>query len=69
MCSDIVFEAKGLQLEGVFFLSLYPEVEVASPIIDVWSIILNNEEQFWDEISQKRNVYCSTLMLVSNSTI
>ncbi|PWA72729.1 hypothetical protein CTI12_AA262800 [Artemisia annua] len=61
--SDIVFNGKGLQIEGVFFLSLYPEVEVAAPIIDVWSIILNNEEQFRYELSQKRNVYCSTLML------
>ncbi|PWA77309.1 ulp1 protease family, C-terminal catalytic domain-containing protein [Artemisia annua] len=61
--SDIVFNGKGLQIEGVFFLSLYPEIEVAAPIIDVWSIILNNEEQFRDELSQKRNVYCSTLML------
>ena len=69
MCSDIVFNGKGLQIEGVFFLSLYPEVEVASTIIDVWSIILNNEEEFRDELSGKRNVYCSTLMLVSISTI
>ncbi|PWA62256.1 hypothetical protein CTI12_AA365670 [Artemisia annua] len=60
---EIVFNGKGLQLEGVFFLSLYPEVEVASPIIDLWSIILNNEEEFRDELSGKRNVYCSTLML------
>ena len=69
MCSDIVFESNGLQIEGVFFLSLYPEVEVDAPVIDVWSKILNYEEQFRDDISQKRNVYCTTLMLVSNSTI
>ena len=69
MCSEIVFESNGLQIEGVFFLSLYPEVEVAAPVIDVWSKILNYEEQFRDDISQKRNVYCTTLMLVSNSTI
>lgn len=69
MCSDIVFKGKGLELEGVFFLSLYPEMEVASNIIDLWSFILNKEEQFRDELSGKRNVYCGTLMLVSNSTI
>lgn len=69
MGSDIVFDGKGYELEGMYFLSLYPEVEVASIIIDVWSIILNNEEQFRDEPSGKRHVYCRTVMLVSNTII
>lgn len=71
MCSDIIFSGKGLELECVFFFSLYPEIQVASRIIDVWSIVLNDEEQFRDKLSGKglRHVYCGTTMLVSKLSI
>ncbi|GJX05102.1 ulp1 protease family, C-terminal catalytic domain-containing protein [Tanacetum coccineum] len=41
---DIVFASKGLELECLWFLSLYPEIKVDASVIDVWSDVLNHEE-------------------------
>ncbi|PWA58132.1 ATP synthase CF1 alpha subunit, chloroplast [Artemisia annua] len=60
---DIIFSGKGLQLECVFFFSLYPEIRVASIIIDAWSIVLNDEEKFRDKLSGNTHVYCHTSIL------
>nr|GFA98410.1 ulp1 protease family, C-terminal catalytic domain-containing protein [Tanacetum cinerariifolium] len=52
-----------LVIEGVYFLSLYPEIEVASTMIDLWTLVLNNEEQHKDKLSGDGNVYCHTVMM------
>ncbi|GKD53010.1 ulp1 protease family, C-terminal catalytic domain-containing protein, partial [Tanacetum coccineum] len=54
---------KGFGIEGVYFLSLYLEIKVASTIIDLWTLVLNNEEQHRDKISGDGNVYCHTVMM------
>ncbi|GJZ02127.1 hypothetical protein Tco_0520088 [Tanacetum coccineum] len=65
---DIVFEKKkGFGIKGVYFLSLYPEIEVASAIIDLWTLVLNNEEQHRDKLSGDGNVYCHTVMMTQHS--
>ncbi|GJY51106.1 hypothetical protein Tco_0441953 [Tanacetum coccineum] len=38
---------------------LYSKVEVASSIVDVWSVILNHEERFRNMLSGVGNVYCN----------
>ncbi|GKG01088.1 hypothetical protein Tco_0305793, partial [Tanacetum coccineum] len=43
---DIVFTKKGLKLECLWFLSLYPEIKVAANVIDAWSDVLNHEEKY-----------------------
>ncbi|GJU75747.1 ulp1 protease family, C-terminal catalytic domain-containing protein [Tanacetum coccineum] len=58
---------KGFGIEGVYFLSLYPEIEVASTIIDLWTLVLNNEEQHRDKLSGDGNVYCHTVMMTQHS--
>ncbi|GJX05101.1 ulp1 protease family, C-terminal catalytic domain-containing protein [Tanacetum coccineum] len=64
---DIVFDRKkGFGIEGVYFLSLYPEIEVASTIIDLWTLVLNNEEQHRDKLSGDGNVYCHTVMMMES---
>ncbi|GKA37063.1 ulp1 protease family, C-terminal catalytic domain-containing protein [Tanacetum coccineum] len=60
-------EKNGVGIECVFFLSLYPEIEVASTIIDLWTLVLNNEEQHRDKLSGDGNVYCHTVMLTQHS--
>ncbi|GKA88922.1 hypothetical protein Tco_0810734 [Tanacetum coccineum] len=60
---DIVFSGKGLQLECVWFLSLHPEIQVFSNIIDVWTTILNNEDKFRDKSTFSNNLYCTTHIL------
>ncbi|GJT80249.1 ulp1 protease family, C-terminal catalytic domain-containing protein [Tanacetum coccineum] len=65
---DIIFEEKkGVGIECVFFLSLYPEIQVASTIIDLWTLVLNNEEQHRDKLSGDGNVYCHTVMMTHHS--
>ncbi|GJY22987.1 ulp1 protease family, C-terminal catalytic domain-containing protein [Tanacetum coccineum] len=65
---DIVFERKkGFGIEGVYFLSLYPKIEVASTIIDLWILVLNNEEQHRDKLSGDGNVYCHMVMMTQHS--
>ncbi|GJZ65673.1 hypothetical protein Tco_0622369 [Tanacetum coccineum] len=54
-------------IECVFFLSLYPEIQVASTIIDLWTLVLNNEEQHRDKLSGDGNVYCLTVMMTHHS--
>ncbi|GKB33373.1 ulp1 protease family, C-terminal catalytic domain-containing protein [Tanacetum coccineum] len=66
--SDIVFDRKnGFGIEGVYFLSLYPKIEVASTIINLWTLVLNNEEQHRDKLSGDGNVYCHTVMMTQHS--
>nr|GEW03941.1 hypothetical protein [Tanacetum cinerariifolium] len=67
MYSDIVFDRKKFGIEGVYFLSLYPEIEVASIIIDLWTLVLNNEEQQRDKLLGDGNVYCHTAMMTQHS--
>ncbi|GJR76761.1 hypothetical protein Tco_0089126 [Tanacetum coccineum] len=54
-------------IECVFFLSLYPEIQVASTIIDLWTLVLNNKEQHKDKLSGDGNVYCHTVMMIHHS--
>ena len=65
MCSDIVFKTKQYKLECNFFKTLFPDVEVAAPILDAWSIVLNHEEKYRKKMSVEANVYCKTGILVS----
>nr|GEW13682.1 ulp1 protease family, C-terminal catalytic domain-containing protein [Tanacetum cinerariifolium] len=58
---------KRFGIEAVYFLSLYPEIEVASTIIDLWTLVLNNEEQHRDKLSGDCNVYCHTIMITQHS--
>ncbi|GJZ69431.1 ulp1 protease family, C-terminal catalytic domain-containing protein [Tanacetum coccineum] len=60
---DIIFTGKGLQIECIWFLSLYPEIQLSSNIIDLWSIILNDEEKYRGKHSVTKNIYSSTRML------
>ncbi|GJW04618.1 ulp1 protease family, C-terminal catalytic domain-containing protein [Tanacetum coccineum] len=60
---DIIFIGKGLQIECIWFFSLYPEIQLSSNIIDLWSIILNDEEKYRGKQSITRNIYYSTGML------
>ncbi|GKB99598.1 ulp1 protease family, C-terminal catalytic domain-containing protein [Tanacetum coccineum] len=48
---DIVFARKGLILECLWFLSLYPEIKVAANIIDAWTDVLNHEEKYRKNLS------------------
>nr|GEY01685.1 ulp1 protease family, C-terminal catalytic domain-containing protein [Tanacetum cinerariifolium] len=52
-----------MQKESVFFLSLYLEIQLASCMIDLWTLILNHEEKYRDKLSGASNVYCNTVML------
>ncbi|GJS80759.1 hypothetical protein Tco_0730640 [Tanacetum coccineum] len=63
---DIIFTGKGLQIECIWFFSLYPEIQLSSNIIDLWSTILNDEEKFRGKQSVTRNIYCSTGMVDLN---
>ena len=58
MYSDIVFKRKGMEVERVIFESHYPEVEVASCVFYISSIILNHEDRYRDKLSVGGNVYC-----------
>ncbi|GJU76662.1 ulp1 protease family, C-terminal catalytic domain-containing protein [Tanacetum coccineum] len=60
---DIVFARKGLILECLWFLSLYPEIKVAANIIDAWTDVLNHEEKYRKNLSVASHVYCWTEML------
>ncbi|GJU75746.1 hypothetical protein Tco_1272816 [Tanacetum coccineum] len=62
---DIVFASKGLELECLWFLSLYPEIKVDASVIDVWSDVLNHEEKYRRNVSITTHVYCWTEMLPS----
>ncbi|GJV10933.1 hypothetical protein Tco_1352474 [Tanacetum coccineum] len=61
---DIVFARKGLELECLWFLSLYPEIKVGATVIDAWSDVLNHEEKYRRNLSITSHVYCWTEMLV-----
>ncbi|GJR20031.1 hypothetical protein Tco_0968558 [Tanacetum coccineum] len=63
---DIVFTGKGLQIECIWFFSLYPKIQLSSNIIDLWSTILNDEEKYKGKQSVTRNIYCSTGMVDLN---
>ncbi|GKB98136.1 hypothetical protein Tco_0984273 [Tanacetum coccineum] len=63
---DIIFTGKGLQIECIWFFSLYPEIQLSSNIIDLWSTILNDEEKYRGKQSVTKNIYCSTGMLDLN---
>nr|GEW57392.1 ulp1 protease family, C-terminal catalytic domain-containing protein [Tanacetum cinerariifolium] len=58
---------KGFGIKGGYFLSLYPENEVSSTIIDLWTLVLNNEEQHRDKLSGNGNVYYHTVMMTQHS--
>ncbi|GKA63959.1 hypothetical protein Tco_0763565 [Tanacetum coccineum] len=58
---------KGVGIECICFWSLYPEIQVASTIIDLWTLVLNNEEQHRDKLSDDGNVYCHTVMMTHHS--
>ncbi|GJZ18110.1 hypothetical protein Tco_0554233 [Tanacetum coccineum] len=60
---DIVFAKKGLKLECLWFLSLYPEIKVAANVIDAWSDVLNHEEKYRANRSITSHVYCWTEIL------
>nr|GEV39973.1 ulp1 protease family, C-terminal catalytic domain-containing protein [Tanacetum cinerariifolium] len=60
---DIVFAKKGLELECLWFLSLYLEIKVAENVIDAWSDVLNHEEKYKVNCSITSHVYCWTEML------
>ncbi|GJS63188.1 hypothetical protein Tco_0677752, partial [Tanacetum coccineum] len=60
---DIVFARKGLELECLWFLSLYPEIKVDATIIDAWSDVLNHDEKYRRNLSITSHVYCCTEML------
>ncbi|PWA39313.1 ulp1 protease family, C-terminal catalytic domain-containing protein [Artemisia annua] len=61
--SEVVFKTKDTGMEWVFLESLFPRVEVACNLIDVWSIILNYEELKRDKLAGSGNLYCNTSML------
>ncbi|GJT16801.1 hypothetical protein Tco_0875507 [Tanacetum coccineum] len=63
---DIIFTGKGLEIECIWFFSLYPEIQLSSNIIDLWSTILNDEEKYRGKQLVTRNIYCSTGMLDLN---
>nr|GEW03940.1 hypothetical protein [Tanacetum cinerariifolium] len=42
----IVFATKGLELECLWFLSLYLEIKVDATVIDAWSDVFNHEEKY-----------------------
>ena len=63
--SQSVFKRNDLELEWGFFESLYPKVEVACNLVDVWSLVLNHEELKRDKLNGNGNLYCHTSMLVS----
>ncbi|GKC47569.1 hypothetical protein Tco_1065291, partial [Tanacetum coccineum] len=60
---DIVFARKGLELECLWFLSLYPEIKVDATVIDAWSDVLNHEEKYRRNLLITSHVYCWTEML------
>ncbi|GKC32509.1 ulp1 protease family, C-terminal catalytic domain-containing protein, partial [Tanacetum coccineum] len=61
--SDIVFKSKDLQAELGIFKSLFPNVEVAAGILDIWSYVLNHEEKYREKNSGGGNIYCCSGML------
>ncbi|GKB13015.1 hypothetical protein Tco_0846938 [Tanacetum coccineum] len=61
--SDIVFARKRLELECLWFLSLYPEIKVDATVIDAWSDVLNHEEKYRRNLLITSHVYCWTEML------
>ncbi|GKB31425.1 hypothetical protein Tco_0870826, partial [Tanacetum coccineum] len=63
---DIIFTGKGLQIECIWFFSLYPEIQLSSNIIDLWSTILNDEDKYRGKQSVTRNIYYSTGMVDLN---
>ncbi|GJU38688.1 FAR1 DNA binding domain, zinc finger, SWIM-type, MULE transposase domain containing protein [Tanacetum coccineum] len=61
--SDIIFARKGLELEYLWFLSLYPGINVDATIIDAWSDVFNHEEKYRRNLSITSHVYCWTEMM------
>ncbi|GJS34332.1 hypothetical protein Tco_0532714 [Tanacetum coccineum] len=55
--SDIVFKSKDLQVQLGIFKSLFPNVEVAAGILDIWSLVLNHEEKYREKNSGGGNIY------------
>ncbi|GKA61264.1 ulp1 protease family, C-terminal catalytic domain-containing protein [Tanacetum coccineum] len=43
--------------------SLFPNVEVAASILDIWSLVLNHEEKYREKNSGGGNIYCCCEML------
>ncbi|GKD26358.1 hypothetical protein Tco_1232572 [Tanacetum coccineum] len=60
---DIVFARKRLELECLWFLSLYPEIKVDATVIDALSDVLNHEEKYRRNLLITSHVYCWTEML------
>ncbi|GJT82838.1 hypothetical protein Tco_1057180 [Tanacetum coccineum] len=63
---DIVFAKKGLELECLWFLSLYLEIKVAAHVIDAWSDVLNHEDKYRANHSITSHVYYWTEMLIDS---
>ncbi|GJX27754.1 hypothetical protein Tco_0235833 [Tanacetum coccineum] len=57
MYNDIVFKSKDLQVQLGIFKSLFPNVEVAAGILDIWSLVLNHEEKYREKNSGGGNIY------------
>ncbi|GJT52388.1 hypothetical protein Tco_0978545 [Tanacetum coccineum] len=67
--SDIVFKSKDMRVRLGIFESLFPNVEVASGILDVWSLVLNHEEKYREKNSGGGNIYCCSGMLTAKINI
>ncbi|GJW53778.1 hypothetical protein Tco_0097863 [Tanacetum coccineum] len=52
-----------LQVQLGIFKSLFLNVEVATGIIDIWSLVLNHEEKYREKNSGGGNIYCCSGML------
>nr|GEU35737.1 ulp1 protease family, C-terminal catalytic domain-containing protein [Tanacetum cinerariifolium] len=59
---DIVFATKCLELECLWFLSLYPEIKVDATVIDAWSDVFNHEEKYKRNLLITSHVYYWTKM-------
>nr|GEU89137.1 ulp1 protease family, C-terminal catalytic domain-containing protein [Tanacetum cinerariifolium] len=64
-CLEIDTQKVGIECD--FFMSLYPEIEVALTVIDLWTLVLNNKEQHRDKLLGDGNVYCHTVMMTQHS--
>ncbi|GJT67808.1 ulp1 protease family, C-terminal catalytic domain-containing protein [Tanacetum coccineum] len=53
-CND---GSKDLQVQLGIFKSLFPNVEVAAGILDIWSLVLNHEEKYRENNSGGGNIY------------
>ncbi|GKB74951.1 ulp1 protease family, C-terminal catalytic domain-containing protein [Tanacetum coccineum] len=61
---SLSFKNKDLQVQLGIFESLFPDVEVAAGIIDIWSLVLNHEEKYREKNSGGGNIYCYSGMLL-----